>query len=144
MLPIAQLIQVHLDLWPWLTYSANLKVTNEKMAYIFLMVQDEHVVTMKHYWEFDIWLSESAHIFHLRWPWQGYFKATKVKIAPIAIGERWIQACHQTSIFIWSPWPWQRLIWRHESAIPATAGLLVTSRVPHNYLRNGWMAPIDS
>ena len=48
-----------------------------------------------------------------------------MKIAPIAIGERWIQACHRTSIFITWPWLWQRLIWRHESAIPTTAGLLV-------------------
>ena len=35
------------------------------MAYIFLMVQDKHVVTMKHYLEVDVGLSESAKIFYL-------------------------------------------------------------------------------
>ena len=76
-----QLIKVHLDLWPWLTFWGHFKYMNVKIAYIFLMVRDRHVVAMKHYWEFDIWLSESAHIFYIGWPWQGYFKAMKVKIA---------------------------------------------------------------
>ncbi len=58
---IAQLIKVHLDLWPWLTFRDHVKVTNEKMAYIFLMVQDKHVVNMNHFWEFDIAPSESAN-----------------------------------------------------------------------------------
>ncbi len=31
-----------------------------KIAYISLTVRDMHMVTMKHYWEVDIGLSESA------------------------------------------------------------------------------------
>ena len=38
----------------------HLKVTNVKVAYIVFMVQDKHMVTMKHYWEVDIGLLESA------------------------------------------------------------------------------------
>ena len=40
MFPIAQLIKVHLDLWPWLTFRGHFKVKNVKVAYIFLMVRD--------------------------------------------------------------------------------------------------------
>ncbi len=43
-------------------------VMKVKIAYIFLMVQDKHVVTMKHYWEVDIGHSESANKFDLGWP----------------------------------------------------------------------------
>ncbi len=39
---------------------SHLKVTNVKVAYIVFMVQDKHMVTMKHYWEVDIGLLESA------------------------------------------------------------------------------------
>jgi len=66
MFSIAQLIKVHLYLWPWLTFMGHFKVKNVKIAYIFFMVRDKHVVTMKHYWEVDIGLSESAKII---WPW---------------------------------------------------------------------------
>ena len=52
--------------WPF-------KVTNVKIANIFLTVSDRHFVIMKHYWEVDIGLSESAK----RWPWMTF----KVKIA---------------------------------------------------------------
>ncbi len=38
----------------------HFKATNVKIAYIFLMVRDKHVVIVKHYWEVDIRLSESA------------------------------------------------------------------------------------
>ncbi len=38
----------------------HLKVMNVKVAYIVFMVQDKHMVTMKHYWEVDIGLLESA------------------------------------------------------------------------------------
>jgi len=31
-----------------------------KIAYIFLMVRDKHMITIKHYWEVDIGLLESA------------------------------------------------------------------------------------
>jgi len=41
----------------------HLKVTNVKIANIFLMVRDKHVVTMKHVWEVDIGLSESVKKF---------------------------------------------------------------------------------
>ena len=39
MFTIAQLIKVHLDLWPWLTFKGYFKVTNVKIAYIFLMLR---------------------------------------------------------------------------------------------------------
>jgi len=42
-----------------MTFMGHLKVTNVKIADIFLMVRDKHVVTMKHLWEVDIGLSES-------------------------------------------------------------------------------------
>ena len=83
MFSIAQLIKVHLDLWPWLTFWGHFKVTNVKIAYIFFMVRDKHMLTMKHYWEVDIELSESANKFDLGWPWRGYFKVKKVKVACI-------------------------------------------------------------
>ena len=38
----------------------HFKVKKVKIAYIFFMVRDKHVITMKHYWEVDIGLSESA------------------------------------------------------------------------------------
>ncbi len=60
MFSVAQLIKVHLDLWPRLTFRGHFKVTNVKIAYIFLMVRDKHVVIMKHYWKVDIWLSDSV------------------------------------------------------------------------------------
>jgi len=40
---------------------------------------------MKHYWEVDIGLSESARKFDLGWPWTGHFKVTKVKMARIVL-----------------------------------------------------------
>ncbi len=83
MFTIAQSIKMHLDLWPWLTLRGHSKVMNVKIAYIFCMVRDKHVVTMKHYWEVDIGLSESAKTFDLGWPWQGHFNVTKVKMARI-------------------------------------------------------------
>ena len=67
--------------WPWLTFRGHFTVTNVKIAYDFLMVRNKHVVTMKHYWEVDIGLSESAKKFDLGWPWTGHFKVTKMKIA---------------------------------------------------------------
>ncbi len=148
---------------------------------------------MKHYWEVDIGLSESANKFDLGWPWRGHFKVMKVKLTRIvlAVAPRpWVHinknvhhcpinksaswslalidlygslqghtqslhwmtftrlyqdhetenrmwrlmpengnhACHWTlrtpNLILW-PWPPSRLIWRLESAIPATAGLLV-------------------
>ena len=48
MFTFAQLVKVHLDLWPWLTFRGHFKVTNVKIANIFLMVRDKHGVTMKH------------------------------------------------------------------------------------------------
>ncbi len=42
-----------------MTFKGHLKVTNVKIANIFLMVRDKHMVTMKHLWEVDIGLSES-------------------------------------------------------------------------------------
>ena len=36
---------------------------------------------MKLVWQVDIRFSEFAHKFYIGWPWQDYFKATKVKIA---------------------------------------------------------------
>ncbi len=53
MFTFAQLINVHLDLWPWLTFRGHVTITNVKIAYIFLMVREEQMVTMKHYWEVD-------------------------------------------------------------------------------------------
>ena len=38
----------------------HFKVANVKITYIVLMLREKHVVTMKHYWEVDIGLSESA------------------------------------------------------------------------------------
>ena len=78
---------MHLDLWPCLTFRGHFKVTNVKIACIFLMVRYRHVVNMNHIWEVDIWLSLCPHKFYLRWPWQGYFKATKEKIA--CASHRW-------------------------------------------------------
>jgi hypothetical protein len=45
-----------------------------KIAYIFLMERDKNVVTIKHCWEVDIGLSESA---------KKNFKVTKVKTEKI-------------------------------------------------------------
>ena len=42
MFGIAQLIKVHLDLWPWLTFRGHFKATNVKIAYIVFMVRDKH------------------------------------------------------------------------------------------------------
>ncbi len=33
---------------------------NVKIAYIVFMVRDKHMVSMKHYWEVDVGLTESA------------------------------------------------------------------------------------
>ena len=52
------LIKEHLDPRPRMTFRGHFKVTNVKIANIFLMVQDKHVVTMKHCWEVDIGLSD--------------------------------------------------------------------------------------
>ncbi len=41
-----------------MTFRGHLKVTSVKIAKIFVMVPDKHVVTMKHIWEVDIGLSE--------------------------------------------------------------------------------------
>ncbi len=46
-----------------MTSRGHLKVTNAKVANIVFMVQDKHVVTMKHLWEVDIGLSESVKKF---------------------------------------------------------------------------------
>jgi hypothetical protein len=82
---IAQLIQVHLDLWPWLTIMGHFKATNVNIAYIFLIVRDTHVVTT---WttigrEINIGLPQSAE----NWPWMTvkHFKVTKVKMAHIVL-----------------------------------------------------------
>ena len=48
-----------------MTFRGHLKVTNVKIAYIVLTVRDRHMVTMKHYWEVDIGLLESAKKFDL-------------------------------------------------------------------------------
>ena len=89
-------------------------------------VRDRPMVTMRDYWEVDISLSESANKFDLGWPWRGHFKVTKVKIAcGVSCLRDGNHACHRTPNLIRWHWPPSRLIWRHESAIPATAGLLV-------------------
>ena len=80
MFSIAHLVKVHHDLWPWMTSRGHVKVTNVKIANIFLMVRAKHVVTMKHLWEVDIELSESVTKFDPGWPWRRHFKVTKVKI----------------------------------------------------------------
>ncbi len=49
-----------------MTFMGHLKVTNVKIANIFLMVQDKHMVTLKHLWEVDIGLSESVTKFDPR------------------------------------------------------------------------------
>ncbi len=41
-------------------FGGKFNVTNVKIANIFLMVGDKHVVIMKHFWELDVGLSESA------------------------------------------------------------------------------------
>ena len=46
-----------------MTFRGHFKVTNVKIAYIVLIVQDKPVVTMKHYWEVDIGVSESTKKF---------------------------------------------------------------------------------
>jgi hypothetical protein len=46
-------------------------------------VRDRPMVTMRHYWEVDVDLSESAKQFDLGWPWQGHFKVMKVKMEHI-------------------------------------------------------------
>ncbi len=51
------MLNMHLNM----TFKRHLKVTNVKIAYIFFMVRDKHMVTMKHYWEVDIGLSESVN-----------------------------------------------------------------------------------
>jgi hypothetical protein len=48
-LTIAHLIKVHFDLWPWFIFRGHLKVTNVKIAYVFLTVRDRHMITMQHY-----------------------------------------------------------------------------------------------
>ena len=48
-----------------MTFRGHLKGTNVKIANIFLLVLDKHVVTMKHLWEVDIELSESAKKLNL-------------------------------------------------------------------------------
>ena len=58
-----------------MTFSGHFKATNEKIAYIFLTVQDRHMVTMKHYWEVDIGLSNLT-LYLLK----GHLKVTKVTI----------------------------------------------------------------
>ena len=80
MLTIAHLVKVHHDLWPWMTFKGQLKVTTVKIANIFLMVRDKHLVTMKHLWEVYIGLSESINKFNSGWPWLRHLKVTKVKI----------------------------------------------------------------
>ena len=84
MFTFAQLIKVHLDLWPCLTFRGHFKVMNVKIVYILLMVRDKHGVTMKHQWEVDTGLSESAKN-DLGRPWRGHFKVTKVKMARIVL-----------------------------------------------------------
>ncbi len=46
-----------------MTFKGHLKVTTVKIANIFLMVRDKHLVTMKHLWEVYIGLSESINKF---------------------------------------------------------------------------------
>ncbi len=41
-----------------MTLTGHFKVTNVKIAYVFMVVRDMHVVTMKHYWKIDMGLSE--------------------------------------------------------------------------------------
>ena len=65
MFTVARLVKVHHYL-----YWRHLKVTNVKIAYAFLTVRDRHMVTMKHYWEVDIGLSESAK----NRPWMTFSK----------------------------------------------------------------------
>ncbi len=45
---IADLVKVRHDLWPWMTFWGHLKVMNVRIAYIFLMVRDRHMVPMEH------------------------------------------------------------------------------------------------
>ena len=63
------------------SFRSDFRTTSAKISSTFLTVRHRHVVTMKYLWGVDIWLAESAHKFYLGWPWQGYLKATKVKIA---------------------------------------------------------------
>ena len=71
-----------------------------------------HMVTMKHYWEVDIGLSESAKKFDLGWPWRGHFKVTKVKMARIISTvaprpgvpiDKYVHHCPTNKS---APWPW--------------------------------------
>ena len=43
----------------------HLNVTHVKIAYILLMVRDRRTISMKHYWEIDIGLSEPENKFTL-------------------------------------------------------------------------------
>ena len=49
----------------------------------FKTVRYRHMVTMKHYWEVDVGLSESAMTFDLGCPLRGFFQVTKVTVAHI-------------------------------------------------------------
>ena len=73
--------------WPW---RGHFKITNVKIAYIFLMVRDKHVVTLKHYWEVnDIGLSEFATnltLDYLEGSFQGHGSENCIRRL---IGERW-------------------------------------------------------
>ncbi len=88
----------------------------------------------------DLWLSlnftghfKVIHKFDSEWHSRGYFKVMTLKIAcGVSCLRDGNNACHRTPNLIRWPWPPRRLIWRHESAIPATAGLLVYL----NFLRN--------
>ena len=79
------------------------------------------------------WLTFAGHFkvihkFDIGWPSRGYFKIRKVKIAcGVSCLRDGNHVCHRTPILIRWPWPSSIFIWRHESAIPATAGLLVHS-----------------
>ena len=71
-----------------MTFRGNFKVTNVKIAYIFLMVQNRHMVAMKLLWDpqTNSTLDDLGGF---------YFKVTKVKIMWVLISERWIHACHR-------------------------------------------------
>jgi hypothetical protein len=74
-------------------------------------VWDRPMVTMRHYWEVDIGLSESANKFDLGWPWRGHFKVMKVKMARIVwTVDRWPRVpidkkCSPCPASKSAPWP---------------------------------------
>jgi len=89
------------------------KATNVKVACIFLMARYGYCETLigSRYRAFK---SARMGLFDLGSPWRRCFKFTKVKFA---CGVSSVRDGSNLKRLIWLP---RRLIWRHESAIPAT------------------------